>query len=223
MAKAPATKPFLQKLYQMLEDTSASAIMSWTPAGDAIVVHEPEAFAQQLLPLYFKHNNFSSFVRQLNTYGFNKIDPDAWIFGHPDFKQGMKDQLHLIQRKSSHKPASAKQSSAAPSSSSLALAPLAAVPGAGGSSGAVDYDASEADLQEQLAQSRAEHQSIATRIAELSSQLQMTRQQHANTRESIQKIMAFLSQAHHCTAHRLLPTPTSTASPLAPLPLRSRV
>ena len=44
-----------------------------------------------------------------------------------------------------------------------------------------------------------------------------------NTRESIQKIMAFLSQARHCTAHRLLATPTSTASPLAPLPLRSRV
>ena len=50
--KAPATKPFLQKLYTMLEDESAAAIMSWTPNGDAIVVHQPEAFAQQLLPLY---------------------------------------------------------------------------------------------------------------------------------------------------------------------------
>ena len=93
--KAPATKPFLQKLYTMLEDESAHAIMSWTPNGEAIVVHQPEAFAQQLLPLYFKHNNFSSFVRQLNTYGFNKVDPDAWVFGHPDFKRGAKGTLHL--------------------------------------------------------------------------------------------------------------------------------
>ena len=95
--KPPATKPFLGKLYSMLEDDTASSIISWTPVGDAIVVHQPEAFAQQLLPLYFKHNNFSSFVRQLNTYGFNKTDPDAWVFGHPEFKRGAKEQIHLIQ------------------------------------------------------------------------------------------------------------------------------
>ena len=110
--KAPTTKPFLQKLYTMLEDESAHPIMSWTPNGESIVVHQPEAFAQQLLPLYFKHNNFSSFVRQLNTYGFNKVDPDAWVFGHPDFKRGAKGSLHLIQRKSSHKPAAPKTAAA---------------------------------------------------------------------------------------------------------------
>ena len=106
--KAPTTKPFRQKLYTMLEDESAHPILSWTPNGESIVVHQPEAFAQQLLPLYFKHNNFSSFVRHLNTYGFNKVDPDAWVFGHPDFKRGAKSSLHLIQRKSSHKPAATK-------------------------------------------------------------------------------------------------------------------
>ena len=110
--KAPTTKPFLQKLYTMLEDESAHPIMSWTPNGESIVVHQPEAFAQQLLPLYFKHNNFSSFVRQLNTYGFNKVDPDAWVFGHPDFKRGAKGSLHLIQRKSWHKPAAPKTAAA---------------------------------------------------------------------------------------------------------------
>lgn len=198
--KAPATKPFLQKLYTMLEDESAHAIMSWTPNGESIVVHQPEAFAQQLLPLYFKHNNFSSFVRQLNTYGFNKVDPDAWVFGHPDFKRGSKGTLHLIQRKSSHKSASTKTAAAgmnavltpfsqlSPGMPGYSLDPAANAEGAGTSD--------EAALQHELALSRAEHAGIASRITELSDQLQMTRQQQANTRGSIGKIMSFLSQVY---------------------------
>ena len=132
-AGGTAVKPFLSKLYSMLEDPATAAIISWTVPGDAIIVHEPEAFAQQLLPLYFKHNNFSSFVRQLNTYGFNKTDPDAWVFGHPEFKRGAKEQIHLIQRKSSHKPASAKAAAAAAALTTYGepapFAPLAPVTG----------------------------------------------------------------------------------------------
>lgn len=52
----------------LLEDPANSHLITWTAAGDAFVVVQPEAFARELLPTVFKHNNYTSFVRQLNIY-----------------------------------------------------------------------------------------------------------------------------------------------------------
>ncbi|URE03454.1 Heat stress transcription factor [Musa troglodytarum] len=61
--------PFLSKTYELVDDPALDAVLSWAPAGRSFVVWDPEEFARAVLPRHFKHNNFSSFVRQLNTYG----------------------------------------------------------------------------------------------------------------------------------------------------------
>lgn len=60
--------PFLKKIFDMVEDPDTNTVVSWSETRDSFIVWDEHVFAEELLPRYFKHKNFSSFIRQLNTY-----------------------------------------------------------------------------------------------------------------------------------------------------------
>ncbi|XVF27652.1 hypothetical protein REPUB_Repub14bG0126800 [Reevesia pubescens] len=100
--KGPA--PFLSKTYALLEegetgDDDSKKIVSWNAEGTGFVVWSTAEFSELTLPRYFKHNNFSSFIRQLNTYGFKKTSSKIWEFKHEKFQRGYKHMLVEITRK----------------------------------------------------------------------------------------------------------------------------
>lgn len=57
----------------MLEDQTFQHIVCWGPHGDCFVVKDMNEFTKTVLPRMFKHQNFASFVRQLNKYDFHKV------------------------------------------------------------------------------------------------------------------------------------------------------
>ncbi|KAL2501811.1 Heat stress transcription factor B-3 [Forsythia ovata] len=91
--------PFLLKTYVLVEDPTTDEVISWNDDGTAFIVWQPAEFARDLLPTLFKHSNFSSFVRQLNTYGFRKVATTRWEFSNDMFRKGEKDQLCEIRRR----------------------------------------------------------------------------------------------------------------------------
>ncbi|OJJ46357.1 hypothetical protein ASPZODRAFT_1954346 [Penicilliopsis zonata CBS 506.65] len=102
---------FIHKLYNMLEDPSIQHLISWSRTNDSFVMSPTSEFSK-VLAQYFKHTNISSFVRQLNMYGFHKVSdvfhtgaPDSalWEFkhGNGNFKRGDLIGLREIKRRAS--------------------------------------------------------------------------------------------------------------------------
>ncbi len=55
-----------------LEEQKNTDLIRWSDKGDSFIVLDEDEFAKTLIPELFKHNNYASFVRQLNMYGFHK-------------------------------------------------------------------------------------------------------------------------------------------------------
>jgi FtsZ-binding cell division protein ZapB len=100
----------------MVDDSSTDDLIRWAPDGLSFFVLHHEEFAKRVLPRFFKHSNFSSFVRQLNMYGFHKVphlqngvlsaegESERWEFSNPHFQRSQPDLLLLVTRKKGRDP-----------------------------------------------------------------------------------------------------------------------
>ncbi|KAG6552781.1 hypothetical protein Mapa_005729 [Marchantia paleacea] len=98
---------FLMKTYRIVDKEETNDIISWSRDNKSFIVWSPITFAEELLPKHFKHNRFSSFIRQLNQYGFRKVDPDRFEFAHEKFVRFQPHILReIVRRKPEHRPRS---------------------------------------------------------------------------------------------------------------------
>ncbi|KAA8642860.1 hypothetical protein EYZ11_009691 [Aspergillus tanneri] len=111
-AKRKQIPPFVQKLSSFLDESKNTDLIRWSDDGNSFIVIDEDEFAKTLIPELFKHNNYASFVRQLNMYGFHKKvglsdnsmraserkNKSPSEYANPYFKRGHPDLLWLIQK-----------------------------------------------------------------------------------------------------------------------------
>jgi hypothetical protein len=84
---------FPRKLMEMLAKEDSS-IVTWLPSGLSFRVLNNKEFAKTVLIKYFRHGRITSFQRQLNLYGFRRVQKgiEGGAYLHEMFRR---DQPHL--------------------------------------------------------------------------------------------------------------------------------
>ena len=73
--------PFIVKLWQMLAEDSTFHGLAWGEGGESFHVRGSKSAISKMLARYFRHNEYSSFQRQLNYFGFIKIKLGSTTWG----------------------------------------------------------------------------------------------------------------------------------------------
>ena len=77
---------FPEKLFNILNNKKNKSIIHWDKEGKVVVIENKTKFSKEILQKKFLHNNYDSFIRQLNLYGFEKL---------PNIETSEKDKFFL--------------------------------------------------------------------------------------------------------------------------------
>jgi len=115
-------KPFARAAFNLFTDlhNNHSDVARWSETGEMIIILDKDAFVNHL-PRFFNTNQFESFSKQLNVYGFKKIGPEWEVvngapvlidrstptpgvrhnenhyrFWHPHFRHNLMERLYLV-------------------------------------------------------------------------------------------------------------------------------
>eukprot|EP00559_Dactyliosolen_fragilissimus_P007566 CAMPEP_0184855234 /NCGR_PEP_ID=MMETSP0580-20130426/536_1 /TAXON_ID=1118495 /ORGANISM="Dactyliosolen fragilissimus" /LENGTH=522 /DNA_ID=CAMNT_0027349693 /DNA_START=174 /DNA_END=1742 /DNA_ORIENTATION=- len=83
--------PFPMKLHCILSNNEFNDVITWLPHGRSWRVLKPKTFEEKVIPLYFRHAKYASFMRQVNGWGFKRITqgPDHNSYYHELFLRGL--------------------------------------------------------------------------------------------------------------------------------------
>jgi HSF-type DNA-binding len=84
---APGRVPnFPAKMHAILSRPDLADVICWMPHGRSWKVLKPREFEIRVIPTYFEHAKFSSFIRQANGWGFRRIttgrDRNSYYHSH---------------------------------------------------------------------------------------------------------------------------------------------
>lgn len=197
---------FVSKLYRMVNE-STSNLIQWGADGTTFLVTNPEEFSRHVLPHFFKHNNFSSFVRQLNMYGFHKVphlqqgtmasaftatpESTVWEFSHASFIRGRTDLLVSVRRNLSKEEEQKISTSAAQSAFNASKTSSMT---SGDSAAVIE------SLRAELNSIRSQQSALRSDLASIQRDNQLlwheslaNRERHAHQQQVIDRILRFLA------------------------------
>jgi hypothetical protein len=95
---------FVRNVYEMAMCSDNAAAIGFSDDGLCLEVRDPKVLSEAILQKYFKHKNVSSFIRQLNNYGFKTIpvlmsSSIIHCFAHDNFRRGRLDLLEGVMRR----------------------------------------------------------------------------------------------------------------------------
>ena len=98
--KGGVKMPFPAVLFHMLEyidlhEPELANIISWQPHGRSFMTRDIAKMEEVILPRFFRHDNYPSFRRQMNVWGFKRLGqsgPDHNAYYHELF---LRSKLHL--------------------------------------------------------------------------------------------------------------------------------